>query len=376
MKADRDDIARYRENIQEETDGAFQYRALAELEDQPQLAELYERLAATEERHASFWEDKIRAAGQPVPPRTPTRRARILAWSARRLGPGVLASTLAREEQTGQFMYDDQPETDGTSMPADERSHARLLRTLTSGNGGVEGGALARLEGRHRTIGGNALRAAVLGANDGLVSNLALVMGVAGADISNQAVLIAGFAGLLAGASSMALGEWLSVQSSRELYQRQIDIEAREIEEFPEEEEEELALIYQAKGLPEAQARQLAARVMADHDTALDTLAREELGIDPDELGGSPWEAATASFVLFALGAIIPVIPFLFTSGATAVLTSLSLASLALFGTGAAITLVTGRGPWRSGLRQAVLGLAAAGLTYGIGSLLGVAITG
>ncbi len=373
---DRDDIGRYRENIQDETDGAFQYRVLAELEEQAQLAELYERLAATEERHASFWEDKLREAGQPVPPRTPTRRARILAWFARRLGPGVLVSTLAREEQSGQYMYDDQSETHGTSMPADERSHARLLRTLTSGTGGVEGGALARLEGRHRTIGGNALRAAVLGANDGLVSNLALVMGVAGADISNQAVLIAGFAGLLAGASSMALGEWLSVQSSRELYQRQIDIEALEIEEVPEEEEEELALIYQAKGLPEAQARQLAARVMSDHDTALDTLAREELGIDPDELGGSPWEAATASFLLFALGAIIPVLPFLFTSGAAAVLASLSLASLALFGTGAGITLVTGRGPLRSGLRQAVLGLVAAGLTYGIGSLLGVAITG
>jgi vacuolar iron transporter family protein len=377
MTADRDDIARYRENIQDETDGAFLYRVMAELEEQAQLAELYERLAATEERHASFWEDKIRAVGLPVPPRIPTRRARILAWSARRLGPGVLRSTLAREEQVGQYMYDDQPETDGTSMPADERSHARLLRTLTSGSGGVEGGALARLEGRHRTIGGNALRAAVLGANDGLVSNLALVMGVAGADISNQAVLIAGFAGLLAGASSMAIGEWLSVQSSRELYQRQIDIEAREIEEIPEEEEEEeLALIYQAKGLPEVQARQLAARVMADHDTALDTLAREELGIDPDELGGSPWEAATASFFLFAIGAIIPVLPFLFTSGAAAVLTSLFLASVALFGTGAAITLVTGRGPWRSGFRQAALGLAAAGLTYGIGSLLGVAISG
>ena len=278
MTPDRDDIARYRENIRDETDGAYQYRVLAELEEQPQLVELYERLAATEERHAAFWDEKLRAAGQPVPSRAPSRRARILAWSARRLGPSVLSSNLAREERAGQYMYDDQPESHDTSLPADERSHARLLSALTSGSGGVEGSTLARLEGRHRTIGGNALRAAVLGANDGLVSNLALVMGVAGADISNQAVLIAGFAGLLAGASSMAIGEWLSVQSSRELYQRQIDIEALEIEEIPEEEEEELSLIYQAKGLPEDQARQLAARVMSDHETALDTLAREELG--------------------------------------------------------------------------------------------------
>ncbi|MEX0984110.1 MAG: VIT1/CCC1 transporter family protein [Actinomycetota bacterium] len=376
MTTDPGDVARYRENIRDETDGAFLYRVLAELEDQPQLAELYERLALTEERHASFWEEKIRGAGQRVPPRRPTRRARILAWSARRLGPGVLSKTLARQEQAGQFVYDDQPEAHDTSLPADERSHARLLRTLTDGTGGVEGGALARLEGRHRTVGGNALRAAVLGANDGLVSNLALVTGVAGADISNQAVLIAGLAGLLAGASSMALGEWLSVQSSRELYQRQIDIEAMEIAEIPEEEEEELALIYRAKGLPEDQARQLAARVMSDPETALDTLAREELGIDPDELGGSPWEAATTSFFLFGFGAVIPVLPFLFTSGAAAVIISLASASLALFATGAGITLVTGRGAWRSGLRQALLGLAAAGLTYAIGSLLGVAITG
>lgn len=375
MDPDRRDIARYRENLQGEVDGAFLYRAAAALEDQSQLAELYERLAATEERHAGFWVDRLEAAGEPVVEVKPTRRARILAWSARRLGPGVLVSTLAAEEQAGQYMYDFQSETDGTGMPADERSHARLMQTIAGGHG-MEGGVLARFEGRHRTVGGNALRAAVLGANDGLVSNLALVMGVAGAAISNQAVLVAGLAGLMAGASSMALGEWLSVQSSRELYQRQIDIEAREIEEIPEEEEEELALIYMAKGLPEDQARQLAQRIMADHDTALDTLAREELGIDPEELGGSPWEAAGASFLLFAVGAIIPVAPFFFTTGVTAVVTSLGLSALALFATGAGITLVTGRDIWWSGLRQAMFGLAAAGVTYGVGALLGVTITG
>jgi VIT1/CCC1 family predicted Fe2+/Mn2+ transporter len=369
-----DDRARYLENVADEVDGAYLYRVLAGLEEQPKLAELYERLAATEERHASFWEGKLREAGLPVPARAPSRRARIVAWAARRLGPSVILSTMASDEAAGQYVYDDQPEAAGTSLPADERSHARLLRSIPPG-GGLEGGALARLEGRHRSIGGNALRAAVLGANDGLVSNLALVMGVAGASISDQAVLISGLAGLLAGASSMAIGEWLSVQSSRELYQRQIDIERREIEEVPEEEAEELALIYQAKGLPEDQARDLATKVMSEPATALDTLAREELGIDPGELGGSPWEAAIASFVLFALGAIVPVAPFLFAGGTFAVVGSLVLAGLGLFGTGAGITLVTGRGVWRSGLRQAVLGLAAAALTFGIGRLLGVVTT-
>jgi VIT1/CCC1 family predicted Fe2+/Mn2+ transporter len=229
---------------------------------------------------------------------------------------------------------------------------------------------------RHRAIGGNALRAAVLGANDGLVSNLSLVMGVAGAALDEQVILITGLAGLLAGAASMALGEWVSVQSSRELYERQIAVEAEEIAEIPDEEEEALALIYQAKGLPEPQARQLAARIMADEGTALDTMAREELGIDPQELGGSPWTAAGASFLLFAAGAVIPVIPFMFLDGMSAVWTSLGFASVGLFLIGTGIALITSRGVASSGTRQMLLGLAAAGITFGIGRLLGVAVTG
>lgn len=204
----------------------------------------------------------------------------------------------------------------------EERSHARLLREIAGGaTGGLEGSALARFEGRHRaTSSGNSLRAAVLGANDGLLSNFSLVMGVAGAALSGRAILIAGLAGLLAGAGSMAMGEWISVQSSRELSGRQIAIERRELAEVPEEEEEDLALIYQAKGLGEDQARELAARLMADQAAALDTLSREELGIDPEELGGSAWQAATVSFVLFALGAIVPVAPFLLLGGRALVL--------------------------------------------------------
>src|SRR5213079_1712507 len=197
--------------------------------------------------------------------------------------------------------------------------------------GGLQGSALAQLEGRHRALGGNALRAAVLGANDGLVSNLSLVMGVAGAAVAEKTILLTGLAGLVAGACSMAMGEWLSVNSSRELYQKQIEIEKSELEHAPEEEIEEIALIYEAKGLPRPQAEALAKQMMANKDTALDTLVREELGIDPDELGGSAWSAAGTSFFLFAGGAVFPIIPFLFMKGETAIIGSLLLSGVTLF---------------------------------------------
>ncbi len=240
----------------------------------------------------------------------------------------------------------------------------------------MEGSSLAQLEGRHRSAGGNALRAAVLGANDGLVSNLSLVMGVAGASLSNQAILVTGFAGLLAGAISMALGEWLSVQSSRELYLRQISIEREEIASAPEEEVEELALIYQARGIADEQAHHLAQQIMSDKENALQTLAREELNVDPQELGGSAWEAAIASFILFAAGAILPVISFTFLSGLRAVIVSGIISTLGLFVIGSAITLFTGRSVLFSGLRQVLFGLAAAVVTFTIGRLIGVNLGG
>jgi VIT1/CCC1 family predicted Fe2+/Mn2+ transporter len=262
-------------------------------------------------------------------------------------------------------------------LPQQEQSHARLLQALTRGaKAGLSGSRIAQLEGRHRAIGGNALRAAVLGANDGLLSNLSLVMGVAGANLSDRSVLITGLAGLLAGACSMAIGEWVSVQSSRELYQRQIAIEQQELVEVPEEEAAELALIYQAKGLSEEEARLLANRLIGDQAQALDTLAREELGIDPDELGGSAWGAAGTSFCLFACGAILPVIPFFFVSGIAGAVASMVIGMTALFGIGAGITLLTGRGVLYSGARQVLLGVVAAGITFGLGQLIGTSLGG
>ena len=280
----QDTIARYRANRQDEINSAALYRTLAALESQAQLAQVYERLAMVEERHAQLWERHLQEAGEAVPPPQPSWRARVLIWLAKRFGPQWVLPTMATFERVDRHMYDRQPEAQNTSLPADERSHARLLGAIV-GKTGIEGNALARFEGRHRAIGGNALRAAVLGANDGLVSNLSLVMGVAGAELSGRAILVTGLAGLLAGACSMAMGEWLSVQSARELNQRQLAIEAEEIDTAPEEEQQELALIYEAKGLTADEAQALAAKLMADKGSALDALAREELGIDPQELG-------------------------------------------------------------------------------------------
>lgn len=372
MATESQAIARWRANLQGELDGIAVYQAMADGSRDERLTELYTRLASTEERHAALWQDRLASVGAPIPA-GPTLRARSLAFIARHVGPGWVASTMASAEAAAQGQYDTQPEAAGTSLPDDERSHARVLSELTRG---VQGGTLARFEGRHRAVGGNALRAAVLGANDGLVSNFSLVMGVAGAGGDHTAILVAGFAGLLAGALSMALGEWLSVQSARELYANQIAVEAAEIAMFPEEEEEELRLIYEAKGVATESAREMAHRIVAgDRIVAVDTMAREELGIDPKELGGSAWVAAGTSFVLFAVGAIVPLLPFLFLGGTTAIVASAVLAGVALFVVGAAITLVTGRGILRSGLRQLAFGLAAAAITFGIGSLVGVAIS-
>lgn len=367
---------RYQSNLKAERDSAALYRVLAETEDRSQIAEVYRRLAAVEEKHARFWEERLKEMGKPVPTWKLGTRMRLLRWIARRMGPGVVASLIAAAERREKGMYDNQPETDKTGMRQDERSHTRVMNEIVKldRGGGVEGGVLARLEGRHRSIGGNALRAAVLGANDGLVSNLSLVMGVAGADLSSNSILVTGFAGLLAGACSMAIGEWISVQSSRELNERQIQVESDELEAAPEEEMEELALIYEAKGLPKEEAVTLASRLITDKRKALDTLAREELGIDPSNLGGSAWTAAGTSFGLFSIGAVIPVIPFLFFQGPQAIWASLVLSGAGLFALGTGITLVTGLPVLKSGLRQLAFGLAAAAITFGIGRLIGVSL--
>jgi VIT1/CCC1 family predicted Fe2+/Mn2+ transporter len=358
-------------SLADERDGAYLYDSLAGAEKDKRLAEVYHRMADAERKHAASWTKRLQEAGLPLPGYKTGWRTVVLAWCARRFGPAAVLPTITGLEQKDSRKYDGTP--GAAAMAADERSHARLLQQAAGTmRGGLQGAALAQLEGRHRAGGGNALRAAVLGANDGLVSNLSLVMGVAGAELNNQTILITGFAGLLAGAFSMALGEWLSVQSSRELYQHQIAIEKAEILASPEEEEAELALIYEARGLPAQEARRLAAQLSHDPSATLETLAREELNVDPAELGGSAWVAALTSFFLFSVGAIIPVLPFIFVRGAQAVSGSLGFSAVGLFVIGSGITLFTGRNVLYSGFRQVLFGLVAAAATFAIGRLIGV----
>jgi VIT1/CCC1 family predicted Fe2+/Mn2+ transporter len=369
--AGRSDIKRWRSYFQDEIDGATLYAAMADTEPNEELAGVYRRLGNIEAAHAGFWAEKLRGRGVEPPERKASVRARVMVLLAKRFGASVLVPTVARTERLGRHIYDDQVETEGTTLAADERSHAFLLGEIREG---VGGSSLARFEGRHRTPGGNAVRAAVLGANDGLLSNLSLVIGVAGSGVAGSIVLTVGLAGLLAGAFSMALGEWVSVQSSRELARHQLAIEAEEIANLPDEEVEELRLIYQARGLPEEEATTLAKRLLDDPENALDVMAREELGLDPDDGGGNPWTAAFTSFGLFAVGAVVPVLPFVWLAGQAGVIVSAVVGGIGLFVLGASATLFTGRGPVRSGLRQMALGLLAAAVTFGLGKVLGVAI--
>lgn len=363
-----EDLPRYIRNLRDEVDGAALYRALAEAEEDQRLKGVYERLAKSEEAHLDLWRKLIVEAGGEVPDVSPSLRVRLIGRIARRFGPGSVAPLVAQMEQSAFTMYDDQADAVAAGLPLAERGHAVISREIARGN--IRAGDIARIERSHISGSGNALRASILGANDGLVSNLLLVMGVAGADVSRDFVLLTGFGGLLAGAISMGLGEWVSVRSSREAFERQVAIERDELRLMPEEEAEELALIYEAKGLDPVDARRMADRILKDPEIALDTLTREELGMSEEE-AGSPWTAAASSFSLFAIGALLPILPWLFASGALGLALSAMFSGIGLFGLGAATSLFTGRGVLFTGGRMLVFGLAAAVVTYLAGMLIG-----
>lgn len=277
--------------------------------------DLFLQLAQSECRHAQFWREKLVASGIHEPAFVPDFRTRLLVRLAQRFGPRFVLPTIAAAEYADRNKYAQQ--RDAQALSAEEQQHASLLRNAAGPGtaGGATGAEIGRAEPRHRAASGNNLRAAVLGANDGLVSNFCLIMGIAGAGVANKSILLTGLAGLAAGACSMALGEWLSVTNARELAQTEIGKEAQELERAPQAEQEELTLIFQAKGLPKEDAQRVASELMQNKQSALDTLAREELGIDPAELGGNPWSAAITSFALFSAGAIFPIAPFLAPGG-------------------------------------------------------------
>ncbi|MGH3170682.1 MAG: VIT1/CCC1 transporter family protein, partial [Trebonia sp.] len=303
-------------------------------------------------------------------PGKPTLRTRLLGAAAGRLSVQAVLPLIERAERADAGMYDREPDA-LPGMAADERGHARTLARLVDGDSPDPVRQIARRERWHRGDRSGALRAGVFGISDGLVSNTALVMGFAGSGAPHTVTLLAGVAGMLAGAFSMAAGEYISMSSQREMYQREIALEQAELEEKPEEERSELVLIYRAKGLPRAEAERLADKIMADDVVALDTLAREELGLDPGQLG-SPWSAAVSSLLAFAAGAFVVVAPYLAGSGAAALVTAIMLALVAMFGVGAAIGALNGRSAVRMGLRQMLVGAVAAAVTYGVGHLIGV----
>lgn len=361
-------IARLRDMYADEVNGGALFRGLAAYAD-PQRRDVFITLAAAEERHAAHWARLLREAGEePRTPRVPFR-VRALCFLARFVGTEAVLPLMLRTEAAEADRY--QADAEATDAMAQQERAAG--RTIAAMQGIPEGGRIARSEGRHRAEVGGALRAVVFGANDGLVSNFSLVMGVAGGTSNNSVVLLAGIAGLVAGAFSMASGEWISIRSQRELYENELRIEQEELRAFPEEERDELEMIYRAKGISPEVARTLVETIMNRNEVALDTLAREELGLDPATLG-SPWVAAGSSFAAFALGAALPVIPFLFGSGVAPTIVAAVVSVVALFGVGAATSIFTGRHAGRAGLRMALIGAVVAAVTFGVGSLVGRAV--
>jgi VIT1/CCC1 family predicted Fe2+/Mn2+ transporter/rubrerythrin len=414
-------IAQSLDNLRLEQDAVALYEALARMEKDPRRAAAFRHIAGNERRHADIWAARLSELGATVPPPSrPRARVRFIILAARLFGTRAVSDLVKSLEGDEVEIYDAQEVNPAIeSIAADEREHAEIWKRLDDelatgapsigeGTAGTPADAATRRPSRqtsatrrvtaaahprvgtgdggsaeavtkgetwHRSARSGTLRAIIFGVSDGLVSNLSLVMGVAGASDQGSLILLAGVAGLLAGAFSMAAGEYISMQSQRELFEHQIELERAELEAMPEEEQQELTEIYVAKGFPREEAGRIAERMFRDPETALDALVREELGLDPDELG-SPWGAAFGSFLAFAVGAIIPVVPYLIGSGVAAFAASLGLSLVALFAVGAGVSLLTGRSAVFSGVRQLGIGAAAAAVTYLVGSIIGVGVGG
>ena len=374
--ASKEELKRYRSNLSDELHSAALYETLAKVEKDVTRKGVFAELATSEREHAKVWADKLSANGARLRHADASVKTRLMRGLIRVFGPSFVLPTLAAAEYADRNKYSGQP--DAAQMSADEHHHAGVVHALAHGHDTEmsKGAQIASAESWHKGVSsGNDLRAAVLGANDGLVSNFCLIMGVAGAGTGNKVILLTGFAGLIAGACSMALGEWLSVTNARELATTQIAKEADELEHSPEAEEHELSLIYRSKGLDADEAKRVASQMMRDKDKALDTLTREELGLDPAELGGNPWSAAGASFCLFSVGAIFPAMPFLWAHGFSAIVQCIVLSAFGLSAIGVFTSLFNGRSAVFSATRQVAIGLVAAAFTFGAGRILGVSIS-
>ncbi len=346
-------IHRYLTNLRIERDNAALYAGLAALSDDARAARAFRRIAESERANAAFWVAQLAELGHGAPERRPSLRVRLLLWLAARFGSDFVMPTVSRITHADHY-----------ATPVDRSSHRDHFHD--------SGRALPSSGLRGQS--GNTLRAAVLGANDGLVSNVSLVMGMAGAAVSDHAVALAGTAGLVAGACSMALGEWLSVNSSREFYQAQITARAERLAVAPEDVRQRIAAIYRDKNLGEAVSESMAAKLIESPRSALDLLVREELGVDPEDLGGSAWHAAISSFFLFAVGAAFPVAPYLFLHGQAALIASLVSTASGLAIIASSTSLFTGRPLGYSIVRQFAVTSAAAGITWVLGHVLGAVL--
>ncbi|MEI6556719.1 MAG: VIT1/CCC1 transporter family protein [Paludibacter sp.] len=359
-------------SVQTEIDACYLYRKLSENESDQAVANVFRQMSEIEQSHAEAFARRMNLPIENLI--QPSWRAQTLNLIGRIFSYDYVLGALMDTEKGLSNAIIKTKEKNKLQITGTETNHVKILWSILEKDKNISGAQHAKFEKKHRSVGGNAIRAAVLGGNDGLLSVFSLVMGVSGATGGNHSVMLAGIAGLLAGALSMALGEWISVKSSQELYENQMAIEMEELEVNPEGELRELALIYVAKGIPEEQALKMATEIMKDKDHAHEVLVKEELGINAEELKGSAMEAAFYSFLLFTVGGIIPLLPFIFLTGFHAIVVSVISSACGLFLIGAAITLFTGKNLWFSGFRMVVFGLIAAAITYGIGDLIGVAI--
>ena len=361
---------RVREMIADELDAAWLYDQLAGMSDPPS-AQVLSKMAESELEHATHWVRLLGDERFPVDLHRPSLRVRLMAFQARVWGLGFVISQLRREELVDIQKYVSDP--DSGDLAEEEREHRATLAELGTQYGAV--GAVGEGHAGVGASGASTFRAALFGLNDGVVSNLALIAGVAGAAIGSEVVLLAGIAGWLAGAFSMAAGEYISVRGQSEVLQRQIAMERDEVLLDPAEERRELVSIYRAKGLSQELAEQVALELSEKPEALIDTMVKEELGLDPEQLG-NPWQAAISSFGSFTVGALIPLIPFLvwhaadWTVSYWTLIVGVIASVVALAVAGLFTSLVTSRNPLYSAGRSVFVGMLAAGVTFGIGSAL------
>jgi VIT1/CCC1 family predicted Fe2+/Mn2+ transporter len=356
-------------NLRDERDGVALYQGLARVEKDPDRAREFEALAQAEQRHEAIWVRKLEKAGVPLPSNRASPRIRFLLWVASRFGTQTVLPMVLMGESSDIAKYVRQGR-ETAELVIEEQEHGETLRRMSGVRPNTPQGRITERENWHRLGRGGALRAGVFGANDGLISNLSLLLGVAASGAQSGTLAVTGLAGLFAGALSMAVGEYSSVASQRDLLHRQIVLESRELSEAPEEEEAELAQLLREKGLSPGQADETAHQIMQNPDSALDTLVREELGLDPEDLG-SPVRAAVSSFLTFAVGATVPLMPMLLLPRHVAPYAAAGLGAVVLGAVGAFLGFLSGANPVRTALRMVVLAALAAGVTIGIGRLVG-----